>query len=225
MSQPPNKNPIYPCVETGLWTSIPKPPPKGDLLFTLKAIDSEQSKQVKSANRLTFHAVGCSGRYEQYPDVQQPGPLVARALQSQVTNPAIFGGYASAESASFLYHLGDIVYKEESENVSAAAADPRGKDQAAMYDSQFYQQYASYEREIFSIPGNHDCKFSKNPERSGIDHYLINFCDSNRRISPDNRSNTTRKTMVQPYPYWTLETPVAYFVGLDTNDVNGGLLD
>jgi hypothetical protein len=31
--------------------------------------------------------------------------------------------------------------------------------------------------------------------------------------------------MVQPYPYWTLETPVAYIVGLDTNDVNGGLLD
>lgn len=31
--------------------------------------------------------------------------------------------------------------------------------------------------------------------------------------------------MIQPYPYWTLETPVAYIVGLDTNDVDGGLLD
>jgi hypothetical protein len=31
--------------------------------------------------------------------------------------------------------------------------------------------------------------------------------------------------MVQPYPYWVLETPLAYIVVLDTNDVNGGLLD
>jgi acid phosphatase type 7 len=225
MSEPQSNHPVYPCVETGVWTPIPKPPPKGDLRITLKAIDSEQSKQVKSTNRLTFHAVGCSGRFEQYPDGQQPGPAVANALAKQVTDPAVYGGYASAGSASFLFHLGDVVYKEESENASAAAADPRGREQAVMYDSQFYQQYASYKREVFAIAGNHDCKFSKRSERSPIDHYLINFCDSVRRISPDNSSNKTRQTMVQPYPYWTLETPVAYIVGLDTNDVNGGLLD
>jgi hypothetical protein len=31
--------------------------------------------------------------------------------------------------------------------------------------------------------------------------------------------------MVQPYPYWLLETPVAYVIGLFTNDLNGGQLD
>ena len=31
--------------------------------------------------------------------------------------------------------------------------------------------------------------------------------------------------MIQPYPYWLFETPVCYFVGLYTNDINGGQLD
>jgi hypothetical protein len=31
--------------------------------------------------------------------------------------------------------------------------------------------------------------------------------------------------MIQPYPYWLFETPVAYIVSLCTNDINGGQLD
>lgn len=215
-------NPFYPCVETGIWTPIPKPSPKGDLRITLKSIDSEQSKRVKSTNRITFHAVGCSGRYEQRPGGPQPGTVVANALTKQAADPAVYDGHSSADSPSFLFHLGDVVYKAEPENDSAAAADP---DQSEMYDAEFYRQYASYQPEIFSIPGNHDSKWSKHSDRSAIDHYLMNFCDSDHRKSPDNTSNQTRETMVQPYPYWTLETPIAYIVGLDTNDVNGGLLD
>lgn len=224
-TQPQSKNPFYPCVENGVWVPIPRPPPQGDLRITLKSIDSEQSKRIESTNRLTFHSVGCSGRYEQCPDSRQPGAVVAEALAAQATNPAVYGGYASADSASFLFHLGDVVYKADPDNDSAGAADASGKDQASMYNSQFYQQYASYQPGIFSIPGNHDSKFSRHPERSAIDHYLINFCDSDHRISPDNIGHTGRETMVQPFPYWMLDTPVAYIVGLDTNDVNGGLLD
>jgi hypothetical protein len=171
-------NPFYPCVEKGIWTPIPKPPPKGPLRLTLKAIDPDQSKQVKSTNRLTFHAVGCSGRYEKYPDGSQPGPLVAKAIATQATKAGVYGGYASAEPASFLFHLGDVVYKQDTENASAVALEPAGKSQPAMYNTQFYEQYASYKPEIFSIPGNHDRKFSRNSEQSAIDHYLINFCDS-----------------------------------------------
>jgi Calcineurin-like phosphoesterase len=222
VSPSPKHDSVYPCVETGIWTPIPKSRPKGDLRITLKSIDSEQNKQVKSTNRLTFHAVGCSGRYEQCPDGPQPGTVVANALAKQATDAAVYNGYSSADPASFLFHLGDVVYKAESVNNSVAAVDP---DQSEMYDIEFYRQYASYEPEILSIPGNHDSKWSKHSERSAIDHYLINFCDSDHRKSPDNTSNQTRETMIQPYPYWTLETPIAYIVGLDTNDVNGGLLD
>ncbi len=31
--------------------------------------------------------------------------------------------------------------------------------------------------------------------------------------------------MIQPYPYWLFRTPLAYFVCLYANDVNGGQLD
>lgn len=225
ISAPPSKDPLYPCVEKGIWTSIPKGPPPGDLRLSLKTIDPEQSKRVKSTNRLTFHAVGCSGCYEQYPDGPQPGPLISNAMGAQAAAPTAYGGYALSEPASFLFHLGDIVYKQDAENDSANASDDVGRDQGSLYSTQLYKQYDSYKPEIFAIAGNHDCKFSKHSERSGIDHFLVNFCDSKRRTSPDNREASKRQTMTQPYPYWTLETPVAYIVGLDTNDLNGGLLD
>ena len=125
----------------------------------------------------------------------------------------------------FLFHLGDIVYKEDAEKDSTIDANQDVKDQAVLYRAQFYKQYESYGPEIFSLAGNHDSKFSKHPERSGIDHFLSNFCDSSRRISDDNNGASKRQTMIQPYPYWFLNTPVAYIVALHTNDLNGGLLD
>ncbi|MBV9673535.1 MAG: metallophosphoesterase [Verrucomicrobia bacterium] len=225
ISASPSKDSLYPCVEKGIWTPIPKAPPPGDLRLNLKSVDEEQSKRIKATNRLTFHAVGCSGCYEQYPNGPQPGPLVANAMGTQAATPTCYGGDPSAEPASFLFHLGDIVYKQGAENDAATASNDDGKDQGALYTTQFYNQYDSYEPEVFAIAGNHDCKFSKHSERSGIDHFLINFCDSSRRSFADKRGASKRQTMIQPYPYWTLETPAAYIVGLHTNDVNGGLLD
>jgi acid phosphatase type 7 len=224
-SVPPSKEAFYPSVEKGVWTSVPNAPPTGDLRLKLKDINPDRSESVKATNRLTFHAVGCSGCYEQYPDGPQPGPLLAKAMGAQAATPRVYAGYESAEPASFLYHLGDIVYKQDSEKDSTIASDPEGKDQAGLYNTQFYAQYDSYKPEIFCVPGNHDSKFSKHPERSGINHFLSNFCDSSRRISSDNKGASKRQTMTQPYPYWLLETPVAYIVGLHTNDLNGGLLD
>jgi hypothetical protein len=110
------------------------------------------------------------------------------------------------------------VYKDED------PSDPEGKDQALMYNSQFYAQYASYGRSIFAIAGNHDAKSSDHKKKSAIAHFLQNFCDSKREASPDNQTDK-RLTMIQPYPYWLFETSVAYFVGLSTNDINGGQLD
>ena len=95
-----------------------------------------------------------------------------------------------------------------------------------MYNSQFYAQYANYGREIFAIAGNHDGKTSIHKKKSAILHFLQNFCDSKREKSPDNQTpNSSRLTMIQPYPYWLLETAVCYFVALYTNDINGGQLD
>jgi Calcineurin-like phosphoesterase len=96
----------------------------------------------------------------------------------------------------------------------------------SMYNSQFYAQYANYGREIFAIAGNHDCKTSVHHKKSGIVHFLQNFCSSKREKSPDDQNaNSKRLTMIQPYPYWVFETPLCYLVALYTNDLNGGQLD
>ena len=141
-------------------------------------------------------------------------------MAAQIANPHANGGNPAAVGASFLFHLGDVVYKDED------PSDLEGKDQATMYNSQFYAQYANYGREIFAIPGNHDGKTSVHEKKSGILHFLQNFCASKREKSPDNQTrNSNRLTMIQPYPYWLFETAVCYVVALDSNDINGGQLD
>ena len=165
---------------------------------------------------MTFHAVGCTGDFKEH----RPGLLVANAMAAQISEPHGSGGNPAAVEASFLLHLGDVVYKDED------PSDPEGKDQPMMYNSQFYAQFVNYGREIFAIAGNHDGKTSIHSKKSAILHFLQNFCDSKRQRSPDNQTaNSKRLTMIQPYPYWLLETAVCYFVCLYTNDVNGGQLD
>ena len=120
--------------------------------------------------------------------------------------------------ASFFFHLGDIVYKDEDKT------DLQRADQQKLYNEHFYTPYAGYPRNIFAIAGNHDGKDCTHEEKSAVRHFLKNFCDCQRSISPDNKT-TRRATMAQPYPYWFLRTPLAYIVGLYANDINGGQLD
>jgi len=212
----------YPCVEGGIWTPVPDPPrPAGALAMKFKDVDEKECGLVKAAQCLTFHTVGCSGCF----DSPEPGRRTARAMTAQATNPAAFGGYDQARPASFLFHLGDVVYKQAPESTKDGTVPPSGKDQAALYAKQFYDQYASYEREIFAIAGNHDSKFNIKPARSAIGHYRQNFCAPKRKLSADNTHEKKRLAMNQPYLYWRLQTPVAHIIGLHTNDVNGGLLD
>lgn len=207
--------PVYPaCVEHGVWTSIPVDPPSGSHRLTLKEIDPDEAHAVKERGVLSFHAVGCSGDFKDH----LPGLQVAKAMAAQISNPRVSGGSSRAVGTSFLFHLGDVVYKDED------PSDPEGKDQAAMYNSQFYAQFTGYDRNIFAISGNHDGKSSDHAKKSAILHFLQNFCDSKRKASPDNQTDR-RLTMTQPYPYWLFETAVAYVVGLYTNDINGGQLD
>ncbi len=210
--------PTYPaCVEHGVWNPIPVPPPKGGQHLKLKDIAPDESHAIRGRGGvMTFHAVGCTGDFKEH----LAGSQVANAMAAQISNPHGSGGNAAAVGASFLFHLGDVVYKDED------PSDPVGKDQAKMYNSQFYAQFAAYGREIFAVAGNHDGKTSVHTQKSAIMHFLGNFCDSKRQRSPDNQAeNSKRLTMIQPYPYWLFETPVCYFVGLYTNDINGGQLD
>jgi len=208
--------PSYPaCVEHGVWSPIPVPP-VGSQHLKLKDVVADESHAIRERGLMTFHAVGCSGHFKE----PVPGSRVATAMAAQIANPHANGGNSAAVGASFLFHLGDVVYKDDD------PSDLEGKDQATMYNSQFYAQYVNYSREIFAIAGNHDGKTSVHQKKSGIHHFLQNFCASKRERSPDNQTqNSNRLTMIQPYPYWLFETPVCYFIALDTNDINGGQLD
>jgi hypothetical protein len=202
------------CVEHGVWTPIPEPQPSGRLLLRFKDVDPRESAAVKHRGIMTFHMVGCTGHFGR----PVPQAKVAATMARQIAAPHVFGGTKKARPPSFFFHLGDIVYKDDDKS------DAQRADQQLLYHQHFFAPYAGYDRSIFAIAGNHDGKDSKHSEKSSIRHFLMNFCGRTRKQSPDDPASG-RPTMIQPYPYWLLQTPLAYFVGLYTNDVNGGQLD
>ena len=115
-----------------------------------------------------------------------------------------------AGNPAFFYHLGDVVYYN---------------GESVDYRDQYYDPYKFYPPVIFAIPGNHDGQTIINkgdppdPEPS-LTGFFANFCDSKRTPS---QSSPYRYTMDQPWPYWTLNTPLAGFIGLYSN--TGGSLD
>ncbi len=223
------------CVENGVWTPIPQAPAlNAPLILHLEEIDQDEATRIAASQIMRFHSVGCSGDFED----PVPGGAVAQAMAQELTA-------SKAPAASFLFHLGDIVYKpdddadDDPKATSVTPSDPAGDaddTQQTLYTHQFYQQYASYPKEIFAIAGNHDGKGAKQshdtkPAKAGkeikpppIQHFLDNFC-APKRVTPGDDAKAKRQTMTQPYPYWVLETPVAHIIGLYTNVANGGLLD
>src|SRR5260221_541116 len=202
------------CVEHHVWTPLPMPPPKRRQAFTLRLreVDARAHDRIKAAGTMTFHMVGCAGDYRQH----EPQRRVARAMAAQLHDPDSAEG--PGESAAFLYHLGDVVYKDED------AQEGVGDDQHAMYQEQFYAPYADYDRPIFAIAGNHDGKRSADRRTSAIDHFLANFCAKDAKPSSDNEAGR-RPAMTQPYPYWRLTTPLAYIIWLYSNNADWGMLD
>ena len=194
------ENPNGACIEKGEWTPLSLPPPATtNLVFTPSGAGAD--------NALTFHMVGCSGD----PTVPGAGLAVAAGMASQIANP----GSGPAVAPGFLYHLGDLTYA------------PKGHDVTpGMWNTQFYAQYASYKNKpIFAIAGNHDGKTGSTTEASQITHFLRNMCGTAGKVSPDNTADPSRTETAQPYPYWRLDTPIAYIIGLFANVSNGGVLD
>jgi hypothetical protein len=206
----------YPkCVENGLWAPIPVPPHEGSLMLKLKDVDAKLSSRIKDDEVMSFHLTGCTGTDGNH----APGRAVAEAMAAQAGDARVGGGSEAAKAAAFFFHLGDIIYKDPDKK------NPQREDMQKLFNDQFYTTYKDYPREIFAIPGNHDGKMKDKDGKSAIDHFMMNFCDIDRHISNDNLSSSKRKTMIQPYPYWVFRTPLAYFVCLYSNDVNGGQLD
>ncbi len=224
------------CVEHGIWTPVPVVIPVGSLTLKLRDADQQEHDRVALAGRMTFHAVGCTGAFDDH----QPQVMVANAMAAQVDHPGADGlPTAQAMPASFLFHLGDIVYKPGATSDVSSDADENGPanpmadvvagvgagvDQATMYNQQFYAPFTGYGRCVFAIAGNHDGKHSPHRHKSAIDHFVDNFCASGMKPSADNTTDQ-RLAMSQPYIYWRLSTPLAEILGLYSNIANGGILD
>ncbi len=231
------------CVDAGSWTAVPPallPLPTRLPDFTLKFQEVDPLEAARITTVQTFHLLGCTGDFSD----QQTETAVAQAMAAQVDDPncAVLVPNSPATHASFLFHLGDVVYRDDNKK------DPNGNNQTQMYNAQFYTPYTSYRRTIngqsdfsciFAIAGNHDGKLSADPDESAITHFVTNWCATPvapppaasavhpaliRPKAPDNQTDD-RLAMVQPYVYWRLDTPLAYIIGLYTNIANGGVLD
>ncbi len=144
---------------------------------------------IDMAERMVFHVIGDTGSLR--PSRFQS--IVSREISKQV----------QADQSAFLYHLGDIVYDH---------------GEASEYARQFFRPYEHYPGAIFALAGNHDADINPDSDvmYQSLDAFMDVFCDSERRdISFSGGSR--RKSMIQPNVYWTLETPLANFIGLYPN--------
>jgi 3',5'-cyclic AMP phosphodiesterase CpdA len=111
----------------------------------------------------------------------------------------------------FFYHLGDVVYFN---------------GEWSKYYGQFFNVYDGYQAPIFAIPGNHDglpvSQSAGDEAVSGISTFVKVFCDTKpRQLTVPGSNNIGRQSMIQPNVYWTLQTPLANFIGLYTNVSEG----
>lgn len=102
----------------------------------------------------------------------------------------------------FIYHLGDLVYHY---------------GEATQYREQFFRPFNNFKGPVFAIAGNHDSDVNPDaPPYQSLDAFVKVFC-TQQPEAVSFSGNAARKSMVQPNVYWTLETPLATFIGLHTN--------
>lgn len=172
----------------------PLPSPKGTPPFHLRldtVITPQLVTEIEKAGKLVFQITGDTGS----PANSDAQRLVAQQMTNDFDRPI-------PDRPAFLYILGNLVFFN---------------GEASQYYDQFYGPYVHYPGPIFAIPGNHDGDPIENSVPS-LDAFMRNFCAVGQSLhrTPE-AGGTARTAMVQPYCYWTLETPFATVVGLYTN--------
>ena len=148
-------------------------------------------QSIQQAGQLVFHVVGDTGSVT--------GPTTQSLVADKMVSD--FNEANPADVPCFCYHLGDIVYYF---------------GEATYYYDQFYEPYRSYPAPIVAIPGNHDgVVYAKDPQPS-LDAFLRNFCAATPVHSPD-AGGLVRTAMIQPGPYFTLDSPFVRILGLYSN--------
>ncbi|MEP6749674.1 MAG: metallophosphoesterase [Bacteroidota bacterium] len=180
---------------------LPAPTGKPPFHLDIKTIISPAAyNALARSKKIIFQTAGDTGGVHNPADQQ----IVADHMEWE------FDKQQPANSPSFFYHLGDIVYYF-------------GK--ASGYSTQFYEPYKFYPAPIVGIPGNHDGNVDPtDPTRpKSLAAFMRLFCSEFPMIAPESLADDAlRTTMVQPNPYWTFVTPVANMIGLYTNVPGGG---
>ena len=177
--------------------SLPVPTGEYPYRLNIEKVIGKRTSEIQ--NSMFFHMVGDTGSVR-HSDFQA---TVAQTLTQQIA------GHQDS-SPAFFFHLGDIVYNY---------------GEANEYPAQFLKPYKNYPAPIFAIAGNHDGDI--NPSASSpyqsLDAFMDVFCDTDSRpITYDTSVN--RQSMIQPNVYWTLETPLARFIGLYPNVTKHGMI-
>lgn len=179
------------------------PHPSGSYPYRMDIMEVMGGKRQLAESRMSFHMVGDTGSAR--------SSAFQSIIASQLAGQATEKGTDTDELPAFLYHLGDIVYNY---------------GEAREYPNQFFKPFAAYPAPIFAIPGNHDADINPDSELvyQSLDAFMDVFCDSYRRNVMFAGRNKWL-SMNQPNVYWTLQTPLANFIGLYANVTKFGTID
>jgi calcineurin-like phosphoesterase family protein len=153
---------------------------------------------INNSGTMVFHAVGDTGGVNTPTQIEN----VATYMEKD------FAGFDPTTHPSFFYHLGDVVYYD---------------GETPNYFPEFYEPYIGYPAPIFAIPGNHDGDINSQFPETTLAAFVRNFCSQVPVITPEAK-DAPRYAMTQPNVYWTLQTPLATFIGLYSNCPEGGQL-
>ncbi|GCF07717.1 metallophosphoesterase family protein [Dictyobacter arantiisoli] len=192
-------NRLHSRIATQPFRPLPSPTGAAPYHVVLADIVPVQTIQsIETAKKMVFHTIGDTGGVKR-PEDQQ---LVVSHMEQDFSAPAL------EDHPAFFYHLGDVIYYYGEEN---------------QYYAQFYEPNSHYPAPIFAIPGNHDGDLQDQSVPS-LQAFVENFCTKEPQLATAS-GDAPRDTMTQPNVYWTLDTPLATFIGLYTNVPEGGELD
>lgn len=188
------------------------PKPRGGLEPVLRLADAfgaagaRVSKEIESAGKIVFHAVGSTGNTIEAGDPESRGPrrpmgtlLVAEKMEND------FRANSGKSGPSFLFLLGDIIYYY-------------GENQ--YYYGQFYLPYVQYPAPIFAVAGNHDGMVIPGTDVPTLQAFLDNFCATAFHQTSASRG-LGRTAQIQPGVYFTLEAPFVRILALYSNTLEG----
>ena len=174
---------------------IPAPKRKPPEMTLDDVIGHAGAAAVKASGKMIFHAFGDSGN----PQVENQ-EMVADAMTAEydTTQPAA--------SPAFLFHMGDVIYYDNTD---------------AGYHAQFYAPYKRYPGKIIAIPGNHDGELFKfdgasTGQKKTLAAFQRNFCQPTPTVPPA-AGSIYRQMVSQPGVYWRLDAPFADVLGLYSN--------